>query len=44
MNTGQFDKIRNHPEFNVEYLPEITSVTGNIPRELVLLNEEYAIR
>ena len=30
-----------NPEFDIEYLSEITSVTGNIPRELVLLNEEY---
>jgi Mitochondrial ribosomal death-associated protein 3 len=41
METGQFDKILKHPEFKPECLPEITSVTGNIPRELILLNEKY---
>jgi Mitochondrial ribosomal death-associated protein 3 len=41
IKTCQFDKILKHPQFNVEYLPEIISVTGNIPRELVLLNEEF---
>jgi hypothetical protein len=41
IQTDQFDKIVKHPDFTVKYLPEIQIVTGNIPRELVLLSEEY---
>jgi Mitochondrial ribosomal death-associated protein 3 len=39
IQTVQFDRILNHPEYNLEWLPEISSVTGNIPRELVMLNK-----
>jgi hypothetical protein len=40
----QFANIAKHPEFNESYIPEIRSITGDIPRELVLLSEEYGNR
>ncbi|KAI3658398.1 hypothetical protein MP638_001398 [Amoeboaphelidium occidentale] len=42
--TQQFANIAKHPDFTEEFIPEIRSLTGDIPRELVLLSEEYGGR
>ena len=44
MLSQQFANIAQHPDFNEDYVPEIRSLTGDIPRELVLLSEEYGHR
>ncbi|KAI3656092.1 hypothetical protein MP638_004405 [Amoeboaphelidium occidentale] len=42
--TQQFANIAKHPDYNEEFIAEIRSITGDIPRELVLLSEEYGTR
>ena len=44
MKSPQFANIAQHPDFNEDYVAEIRSLTGDIPRELVLLSEEYGHR
>ena len=40
----QFANISKHPDFTEEFIPEIRSLTGDVPRELVLLSEEFGGR
>ncbi|KAI3661866.1 hypothetical protein MP638_005907 [Amoeboaphelidium occidentale] len=41
LKTPQCAKLVNHPQFNENFGPEIRSITGKIPRELIILSEEY---
>jgi hypothetical protein len=37
----QFANIARHTEFYEDIIPEIRFITGDIPRELVMLNERF---
>ncbi|KAI3661191.1 hypothetical protein MP638_005628 [Amoeboaphelidium occidentale] len=37
----QFANIAKHPEFNEDIIPEIRFITGDSPRELVMLNDRF---
>jgi hypothetical protein len=39
--TPQCAKLLNHHKFNENSIPEVRSVTGDVPRELIILSEEY---
>ncbi|KAI3637779.1 hypothetical protein MIR68_004428 [Amoeboaphelidium protococcarum] len=39
--TPQFAQIAQHPDFAEEFIPEIRSVTGDIPRELLILGKDF---
>lgn len=40
-SSPQFAGIADHPDFSQDCIPEIRNLTGDIPRELVLLSSEY---
>ena len=41
-SVAQYSAIRQHREFNDDYIPELRSITGLSPRELVTWNKTFA--